>query len=198
MRFKEIIDEAVTDDYLYHATYVENADKIIRSNKIEARTFHTENKHLRFNLIGIKPADIKPPGTMSFIPNRESIQGVSLTRSLPLARSWIPYGIVLVFDRKMLMTKFRLVTLTYYEHRNRATFGESLSEAEEFLLGDLTNIERYLRAIYISQKTANAVKNKIEPFEDAESTTNIMNHPLLTIHGGEWTHMGIAKKLQNS
>lgn len=183
MFFSEIFKEGVGDDNLYHATQVYFAEQIISSNTLEGKTSHTENRTLNFDRLGLKQKEIKTG------PTSRWISGISFTRSLPFACSWARDGVVFSFDRRKIRNKNRLISLTFYKDRNRQGFEwQTIAEAEEFLLGSLTDVSSYLKEILISEETHTALSQSLNPFDrdDPEEHEMLLAHPLLRIYGSQW------------
>jgi hypothetical protein len=182
MRIQDII-EGVNDDFLYHATEIETAVKILDQNKIEARTSHTENLRLRFDKIGVRPSEIQSGETSRWV------NGVSLTRSLLFAKSWKPWGVVFAFDIRALRARHRITPVTFYARHQENT--SNIPEAEEFLIGPINNMARYLTAVHISRATIDAITNKTVPFDDIEPEDyeDLLNHPKLVVDGRKWKFM---------
>lgn len=191
MRLHDILrlNEGVNDNLLYHATEVDTAIQILDQNMIEARTSHSESLRLRLDHLGVRKSEIRSG------PTQQWIEGVSMTRSLPFARSWKKVGVVLAFDARALRSRYRLIPMTYYARHQENT--PSMPEAEEFLLGPLKDVNRYLSAIYISKFTLDAIQNSTFPFEreEPEDYADLLNDPRLVVHGGKWEFDGKMERL---
>lgn len=192
MRLRDILclQEGVNDNFLYHSTDVDMAIQILDQNRIEDRTSHAESLRLRLDRLGVRPSEVQSGETTAWREGTKWITGVSLTRSLPFARSWKKVGVVLALDARALRSRHRLIPMTYYARHQENT--PSMPEAEEFLLGPLKDVKRYLSAIYISKFTLDAIRNSTFPFEreEPEDYADLLNDPRLVVHGGKWEFDG--------
>lgn len=80
------------------------------------------------------------------------IRGVSLTRDLNFAKSWD--DCIFVLDKEALISKFKLLPYNAFKSAKKYR-----SESEEFLIGNLSNLSKYLNKIYIkSSVTTDEIK----------------------------------------
>jgi hypothetical protein len=141
---------------LYHGCGLGGALQIIARNTLEDRTQH------------------------ELAPGSEPVTGTSLSRSLRVA--WGFGDVVFEFDQTRLRQRFRLIPVDYWHRalepdltgvgRRRGKY----AEAEEFLIGPLTNVMRYVTAIHMTpQRLAWAMKYH------QEQSQPLLTHPLLKV-----------------
>ena len=148
---------------LYHGCGVGGAIQILKSNTIEDRTYQFPR-----------------PGS----PFKQAVSGVSLSRSMMTAQG---FGlVVLQLDWPKLSQRFKIEPIDYWGHSDEVTRGivtrrrENYAEAEEFVLGPITNLGRYLLAIHIDRKKFHQIAYDCYAANDV---TRLKRHPLLRIHG---------------
>ena len=146
---------------LYHGCGVGAAIHIIARNIIEDRTEHLA-----------RPGD----------PFRHDVSGVSFSRSYLVAKQF--GDVVLQLDWRKLATRFKIEPIDYWAHsKSPEAFGLSrrfgkFAEAEEFVLGPITQAMRYVEAIHLTRKAF----HRIEVGGD-ERVMALIRHPLLRIDG---------------
>lgn len=114
------INEAVRPFHLYHATDAQNALSILHDNAIHSNTTQEINGR--------------------------GVRGVSLTRSKYFAENY--NDVVLVIDGGKLRQRHRLVPFVHPYYALDTDMPRA--EAEEFLVGGITDLDRYLLAIHVS------------------------------------------------
>ena len=164
MRLSELFLTEAREGYLYHATTHENAAKILSDNTILGKTF----QELPFKVS--KKAAFKSGSW----PGPGGARGISLTRDIRFAVQWasgfgdkwvtgeILAGVILTLNQGLLHRDVgkRLQPIDYFQitdlsgpmHDNLIASGipkpkrrqGKYAEAEEFLIGDLTNLNKYL------------------------------------------------------
>lgn len=107
------------DAPLFHGTTYENAVKIIQQDTIKARTGHRINK-----------------------TDKNKTMGVSLSRDWRVPGAF--GNVIFEVDQRLLRQSHKIVPMNYSESIPRGW-----AEAEEFLIGPLTDLNRYLLTIYI-------------------------------------------------
>lgn len=150
MRYRQILTEA-GDAPLYHGTPARRAAAIIRTDAIEPRTAHR-------------------------IAGRR-VAGVSTSRSLGYARHWgrveAGTGSVVVFrlDGRRLAQDFRILPHDTYA---AADWFPELHryEAEEFVVGRIAPLARYLSGIIVDRQTWTRLRR---------ARGALARHPLLTV-----------------
>lgn len=177
MRLFELF-EAVGPDALYHGTGVDQACSIIEDDLIKDKTSH-ESTHLMavngFNrqiAHGFRKKDLDPEA-----PYTHKVKGVSLTRDIRLARKWKGFGVVFGFSRDRLKHNYRFLPYDYFRNRK---------ESEEFLVGPLKNMSRYLISIDISQQVLDSITDRDRTFSRRPIYQELINHPLLRVVGPSW------------
>jgi len=167
MRYFEIINEG-RDAPLYHGTGFYNAIEMIKRDRIEARTSHFAPQ------LGML--------------RQMQIPGVSLSRSRTVAFEFGPA--VLVLDQRKLVQTHKLVPIEYWWHPERSsdipskrskgnTIEDQGTEAEEFCIGEIKPLTRFLISILMEQKSLRALKNQLSWTDVA--TEPLLKHPLLKI-----------------
>ena len=166
--------EAVRPALLYHCTPA--AEEILRSNEILAKTPHSVRLPYGRTRPGFRPAE-----TDKF----NNVYGVSLTRNPFFARRWgSGEGIVLVLDAAKLNRDYRLVAIDHYNGITQR------SESEEFLVGPLKNVKKYLVSIQMSQQTYDEMNEYNDQFIEGHKPYElVLNSPLLRIEGKTWNNM---------
>jgi hypothetical protein len=173
------VDEAVGGAVVYHGTDPDNAEGILEFNRI---TGHTEHNAKPLKVIKgynrIVPVGFRQHEIAQF----DRVSGVSLTRDPNFARRWKSgQGVVFALDANKLRQNFRMIPYDYYGNR---------AEAEEFLVGHLTNVSRYLLAIEVSQKVYDEMVEDNEMYMPGEGRyVKLVEHPLLRIVGQTWDRM---------
>jgi hypothetical protein len=148
---------------LYHGCGIGGAVQILKANTIEDRTFQFPR-----------------PGS----PFTEDVTGVSLSRSMQIAKTF--GSVILQLDWPKLSQRFKIEPIDYWGHSNEVSRGivprrrENYAEAEEFVLGPITNLGRYLLAIHIDRKHFHRYVNNFHTDDDLGL---LRRHPLLRIHG---------------
>ncbi|CAM6054470.1 unnamed protein product [Sphagnum tenellum] len=107
------------------------------------------------------------------INGKVSKPGVSLTRSFQFAAEWKPDGAIFAIDGDKLRAQSKLIPIDYYRNRR---------ENEEFVIGAIKPLSRFLTKIIITPETAAFCQEHdddlIEGHKDFE---DLLKHPLLTV-----------------
>ena len=167
--------ESVRPAVLSHGTGPDEAVQIIFQNVLLGHTAHMAQAHVK--------------ARAKHIDKFDDIYGVSLTRDVNFARKWTSgEGVVLQFDGNLLKRDFRIIPFDFYQNRR---------ESEEFLIGNLKPVNRYLVGIAISEETARTCEERDEDYdEDYRMYTQLLTHPLLRVDGHRWAPGGkILKSL---
>ena len=164
--FKQFITEARMAP-LYHGTHMEPLTLIIEQNVLKGKGTHR----------GLTPG----------IPTHTPV--VSLTRNFQTAMDWktsYDYGGVLELDQQKLSYNYKIqpVEIEYiwsksWERTEKYT-PKSSGLFEEFVIGDIKPLSRYLTAIHITDKVYKRYKKM------QSQTTQfdyVLNHPLLKVDG---------------
>lgn len=149
---------------LYHATTLRNILNILDENRIEAKTTHTLSG-VHYNYKSIFPIRDK---SNPHVAQDGKIKGVSLTRSFAFARSWSE--IILELDANKLKHNHKIINYSYYQTPN-------YDEAEEFIIGPINNLDKYLVSIYIPDYRYKALKS----YDTTGYYKPLLKHPLLKI-----------------
>lgn len=159
---------------LYHGTSMFLASEIINHDMIAAKTSHFNHPALRAK------AAKSTKGT-------EFVDGVSLTRSAMIAHRFGP--IVFVLDQNKLRTKYRIEPVDYWHREdgeNRRQY--NFAEYEEFVVGPISPLHPYLKAILIDQNADHRKDGEHHPLFDI-----VLNHPLSRIvRRSHWDSIGMV------
>jgi hypothetical protein len=142
MRWTEILNER-GEGYLYHITNADDAARILYTNTIKPMTNHPAE---RLGMVGSKRVN-----------EYGVVLGASLTRDSNFSKIWRSgQGVVFVINPVRLRQSIKLRPIDYY-HGNRGKEGKSgygapRSESEEFAIGGIPNLDRYLDEVRMSQK----------------------------------------------
>jgi hypothetical protein len=160
MRWTEILNER-GEAHLYHITNAEDAARIIFSNEMKPLTSHHSE---RLGLAGSK-----------LDGGKGYITGVSLTRDIGFAKTWRSgEGAIFVLDAVRLRQNVRLRPIDYYAvgsrdkaaTAKRSGHGSVRSEAEEFAIGGIKNLDRYVVEIRIQRREYEECIADNEDYED--------------------------------
>lgn len=145
------------DAPLYHGTSMWVAEEILSADALSAHTRH------KLPLVD------------------KTVMGVSLSRSLRTSRRF--GSVIFELDQSKLARKHRIVPIDYFHNRHSRTLDPDevdpnyerrrggYAEAEEFVVGDIKKLSRYLRAVHF--------------FGDEfklQGLPSIFYHPLLKVH----------------
>jgi len=161
MRYFEIINEG-RDAPLYHGTGFSNAIEIIKHDEIKARTNHAD----RFGTV---------------------VTGVSLSRSQEIS---FDFGqVIFVIDQRKLAQNHKLVPIEYWwiptrspkspTTRSKGRSSHTVTsgnEAEEFCIGSIKPLKRFLISILMKQKSLASLKQAQEVTD--LNIDLLLNHPL--------------------
>lgn len=156
---KPALEESKSAD-LYHALLDYQLAKVLSKNTLEART----KQYI----------DGKP------------VYGVSLTRNLNFAKSWIGWGsqiaewqrgcgLILVLDQNKLSHNYKIAPIDYFSTHKDDVPDEtpefkrrqgSFAESEEFVIGPIKNLKSFIKAILISSTSAKRLKERLAELED--------------------------------
>lgn len=176
MFLRELIEEGARPAYLYHATAIDHAARIVAMNQILGKTEH------RTQLPFARPSTIAIPKHVNQYGN---VAGVSLTRSLSFAKAWRSNdGVIFVLDQEKLRSNHLIRPFLYY--RTPEKMHQNKREAEEFVIGSkgIKPLDRYLVKILMSRETLEYIQNENEDFlNDPEQSLYyyLVNHPLVEV-----------------
>ena len=161
MRWLEIINEDVGLSLLYHGTSPNSAIKIIRDNCIAANVDHT--------MYSGEP-------------------GVSLSRSFKVAHHF--GDIIFALDKTKLAYNKKIKPVDYWglslepEMIGSGRRQGKFAEQEEFVIGSIKPLDRYLVRIDISGRKYNYLKGMMNYDREMHAwMTEILDHPLLHVNG---------------
>lgn len=147
------------DAPLYHGTAFYNARRILANNTFEAKTMQDHSR------------------------TTKEIYGVSLTRDPRFAKTFGP--VVFVLDQTKLRHNYKIMPVDYWGHSNEISMGPQsqkkkgkYAEAEEFVVGPVTNADRYIMAINIDSKS---LKSYQEAVINTDQLSILLDHPLLNM-----------------
>ncbi len=175
--------EGVRPGLLYHGTGPDNAAAMIHSNTILGRT---EHKSTLYHTVDDGQTVSTRPGEPGFRPKDinkyGNVDGVSMTRDPNFARRWTSgEGVVVVLSEVKLRQNYRLIPYNYYGNR---------TESEEFVVGDIKNLSRYLVSILCSEKVALELEEEDEKWIEGHKQYDLLlRHPLLRVDGHRWDAM---------
>jgi hypothetical protein len=142
--FKQFLEEG-RDAPLYHSTAYRSGCIIFEDNEIRARTYHIK-KSMLDDKAKIKKAFSKRVfgGSDEYV---DGVAGVSLTRNFKFAKSW--GDIIFEVDQKRLTQRYKIIPFNYFVDQSSkpANFRK---EAEEFVIGNIFPLNKYLIKIHIS------------------------------------------------
>lgn len=84
-------------------------------------------------------------------------------------------------DRNRIIQRHRMVKVAFYRQADK-------NESEEFLVGDLKNIENYIVRIEISRETYEALQETDDAYPDDEykQYSTLIRHPKLVVDDRNW------------
>lgn len=133
------------DAPLYHATDLVAIVDILGSNVVQGKANLPVNK---FSAFRDKDKD-------RFVDQDQHVHGVSLTRDIRFAKYWDDY--IIVFDQSKLQARFRIQPFYYFQQGNKYRHGEH-AEAEEFLMGDIQGVTKYISKIIVADEALDEVE----------------------------------------
>jgi hypothetical protein len=173
MRWKEIMEGR--DAPLYHGTSGFSAARIVAADTILPNSNQHQHAHNGF----LRHDELEGEATI--------MRGVSLTRSLKLA---FEFGeIVLVLDQRRLSQTHRIEPLDYWGHSPsiEALGGRrqgKQAEAEEFVIGPVRPLSRFLEAILITPRAHKRFTAMRQGQDDVSMIDALLKHPLLRVWDG--------------
>lgn len=152
MRWHDIITEG-RDAPLFHGTAPQTAELIIRHDGINANTEHDM---------------IEEPG-------------ISLSREMRVSTRFGP--VIFQLDQRKLAQRYKIVPWDYFvnqidydEEMAVSRRQEEYNEAEEFLIGSITRLDRYLQAIWFDAKA-----HAFWSTQGAKQVPYLLDHPKLKV-----------------
>jgi len=149
----DLLNEEVRPDVLYHAIrWTPDIVQILADNELKAtvlqmaaRPSKTPGKTFRDQF---KDKDIK----------KGHVAGVSLTRSRNLAQKWgdiwgKSHGVILKLDRAGLKQNYKIIPYSWLDFTRH--------EAEEFVVGPIKNLDRYLLGIYTKEDSDDKIPDEL-------------------------------------
>jgi hypothetical protein len=185
MRYFEIIGETRLDEGrdapLYHGSGLVGAASIIKGNEIWGATQH-------------EITALNNMGRGDPMEDHPTMFGVSLSRNIRIARGF--GDVVFELDQRKLAQTYKIIPHDYWSAGNphskklskRAQSTEKENgdryEYEEFVLGSIMPLKRYLTAIHITTKVFNTFEeSKKRRPEMSTCVSLVLNHPLLKVDG---------------
>jgi hypothetical protein len=131
--FKSYLEEG-RDAPLYHATSPADILNILKSNMLKSTVYHTK-----------------------LYKNQK---GISFTRNFKFAKKWRGSSIILELDQRKLSQRHKIGTVHYWSkrikdktrHTEKSDTGldaKKYNEYEEFVIGDIKNLDKYIINIHI-------------------------------------------------
>lgn len=167
--FKQFLSEARMAP-LYHGTYMENIESILKNDVLRANYTHD----------GINPKN----------PTERAQEVISLTRNIKTAAMWVGdlWGIVLELDQLKLSynKKISPVEIEYLwaSRKGRDYSQKSSGLYEEYVVGDIKPLSKYLKALIMSVEGYKRYKDKQEWTTQYDIA---LKHPLLKVDG-KWVN----------
>ena len=165
--------------YLYHATRLEKAARIIRDNTVEAFTTQTIDAK-RGKRIKRATGATGLPIYGYELKGGSQVKGVSLTRNYDFAMSWS--DIIFVFDQAKLNHNHKLIPTDhvhgagwdYYSPGAVNMQKDWYEQYEEFVVGPIKNVSRSLVSVNVTLSTL----DHVDLFQNEEMKA-VYRHPLL-------------------
>jgi ribosomal protein S18 acetylase RimI-like enzyme len=135
MKLNQLLEKISTGPLLYHATNLDSVVHILSGNSLRADTEHLIsdiNPELRHQM-----RDKNDYGDRD-----DTVSGVSLTRDKKFAEGWS--DVILVIDWNKLKQNHKIKQVSYYGD----DAGSNREESEEFVIGSIKNLDRYIAGIY--------------------------------------------------
>jgi ribosomal protein S18 acetylase RimI-like enzyme len=133
MKLKQLLEAPIAGQPVYHATSLEFIKSILDTNTLRADTHHNEH-------------EIYPELKQKAINSSKTIQGVSLTRDKNFAEEWA--DVVLVLDLNRIKQNLKVKQVAYFADDT----ANNREESEEFVIGSIKNLNRYLIGIYFPKR----------------------------------------------
>lgn len=154
--FKSFLAEARMAP-LYHATSVWNAERILKENKIKGRSIQR---------------------SQTIFGDRDRMMfGVSLTRNFNVGKKYFG-DVVFELDQQRLAQRYKIIPFNYWnsddetllyktgtaraQSTNRDDLQDRPNEFEEFLVGDIDNLSKYLKHLWLDRHINNKAFKKYE------------------------------------
>lgn len=152
MRISQIFETMNSGQLAYHATSLESISNILSSNALRSDTEHLKT-------------DLYPELKRNEPLNQQTISGVSLTRDKLFAEAWS--DVILVIDLGKLKQTYKIKQVAFYGD----DVNNNREESEEFVIGSIKNLYKYLVGIYFPKRLENKyldwkwVQKNIKPYE---------------------------------
>jgi hypothetical protein len=128
---EDVLDEG-RDASLFHGTKIHILmQDILPSNTLLDRTFHNKKR------------------LMKQLKDYNYEQGVSLTRGFDFAARW--GEAIIELDQTKLVYNHQLIPVDYFEKLTRGMRPPAGNEKEEFVIGPIKNLKKYIKAIYVDE-----------------------------------------------
>lgn len=117
---------------------------------------------------------------------KAEVVGVSLSRNMGIAQGFGP--VVFELEQRLLVPRYRIVPVDYWSHapdvkalgmRRKGTY----AEAEEFVIGPIREVSRYLRAIHVDAVALERLKKQSEASWLSGQAAVLLQNPLLRVNG---------------
>jgi hypothetical protein len=179
MKWSQIIGESVGMTVLYHAAPIDHLYEMLEDDEIKPNTGHPithTGGERRSNQWAIRPSDVTANGYL---------KGVSLTRNIFFARAWKANGAILVLNGDLIKRACRMIPISFFGGRRTITH-----EAEEFIIGPLKPLSKFLIHVEVSQQTLeqNPLMTDIPAF-----SALFPSQPKIVVIGTAWRATGLNK-----
>lgn len=186
--FKQFLSEDITN-YLYHGTSMDHIFDILKYDMLEGRTIQQHDRFTGSKFNRVRHGD-------------SSIKGVSLSRDIKISKR---FGrIILVLDKEKLKQRYKIMPFSWYadpaqqsvlssqtgartntrkgiDSRTSKPFikvTHDSTEYEEFVMGSIKNLDKYLIKIITNQKTVDLIQKYIP---DTNKTNILLRNIRLTV-----------------
>jgi hypothetical protein len=173
MNFKEYLEEG-RDAPLYHSTNFTAIKRIIQYDKLEGYTDHYD-KFMAQDFYG--EFNPKKNVKMKHFTSRESMRGISLTRSLKSAENWRGGHYIIKLNQRKLAQRHKIIPINIYAAAGKNKHAKDEELFEEFVIGSIKNLHEYTECI-IFQRSSDMKKvahvsnfDKFKYFSSTHGTT---------------------------
>lgn len=180
MLLHDLFETIPSSPLLYHATNLDVAAMILDQNVFLAKTDHYDGQ-----MISHRGKNRRIPHAVKgkHLDQFEKVWGISFSRSDEFPKKWVGFGqyeggVILVVDRNKVQAENRINPIKYYAPTSKY----KTDETEDFVIGNIRNVDRKLVHVMVSQQTYEWMKEWSEdPSPEFDSCRLILNHPKLKV-----------------